>query len=213
METRKMISPHLLSLFPLTVSLIVLVSSEQNDIDDKEKSCLFDGVWFQHGSQIPRPDVCENCYCLFSNIFCWQKRCPDVQLRPGCKAIHIEGICCAVYECPQTTESGRQEVTTKSQQGASTTIQPTIHSSVITETTTMATSTTTTCDRDGQKYPQGALIPSATGKCIECRCGVHGQIECKFRSCRGGVFVADDDVREKNAKNAENKLIKIVSKF
>ncbi|XP_022250539.1 kielin/chordin-like protein [Limulus polyphemus] len=185
-------------------------NSERNEASiEEEKPCLFDGTPFVHGEHIPRSDPCEKCRCIFGEVVCWEELCDNTKLNAECEAMHIEGICCAVYECPEsvfiglieenTTQSvlldGRTNIVTRSTDPFTETTLSLISSTNPTTASPGTPSVPSACHVNGEEFTEGALIPFSSGPCVECRCGKHAQINCKRRTCEKHDLVVRDNVR------------------
>ncbi|XP_037091205.1 mucin-5AC-like [Pollicipes pollicipes] len=135
------------------------------DITDAEPhaagACLFDGKVYVSAQQIPRDNPCDFCFCFRGDIICLQQSCPPPVA--GCLEQPIEGFCCPRYECPVESawNASRPEPTTESAPAA----EP------------------AGCRIQGAEYGSGQLVESASGPCLECRCGDNGQMSCDPRSC------------------------------
>ncbi|XP_076311376.1 kielin/chordin-like protein [Tachypleus tridentatus] len=184
-------------------------SERKGNLIEDEKPCLFDGTPFVHGQHIPRSDPCETCRCDFGNVFCWKNSCNNTNPNAECEAIHVEGICCVVYECPEpvsielinenTTQNvsldGRTSIVTRTTDPFTETILSSTSTANLTTVSPGTPSEPSTCRVNEEEFTEGALIPFSSGPCIECRCGKHGQIDCKRRACEKHDLVVRDNVR------------------
>ncbi|XP_022250992.1 von Willebrand factor C and EGF domain-containing protein-like [Limulus polyphemus] len=171
---------------------------EKIDSPTGGKVCTFEGRLFPHGAQVPRSDPCETCRCLLGEVFCWKTSCVDTKPRPECQLVHVQGICCSIHKCPESksTKLLNTEITTNSSiEGSASTIKRStdlsristvslISPTVPVSSTLKTASATKVCDVNGENFPEGDLIPSSSGPCIECRCGSQGQIDCKPLDCK-----------------------------
>ncbi|XP_076324229.1 kielin/chordin-like protein [Tachypleus tridentatus] len=171
---------------------------DENDSPTGAKICIFEGMVFPHRAQVPRFDPCETCRCLSGEVFCWKTSCVDTKPRPECQLVRVDGICCSVHKCPESksmkipnTEiitnssiEGRvrsiKQGSDLSRKSTKSLISPTVAASLTLKTP----SSWKVCNVNGAQFPEGDIIPSSSGPCIECRCGSLGQIDCKSLDCK-----------------------------
>ncbi|XP_064488920.1 kielin/chordin-like protein [Ornithodoros turicata] len=135
-----------------------------------QSSCTFEGKLFRHGSNISRSDPCERCFCFRGEVLCWNIQCPDHKPRDNCRAVSLKWTCCPIYECESA--------------GAVSTEKPPDRWSPFTKATDNEDKKNVDCEVDGDTYRPGQVIPSASGACLECRCGDVAQIQCTPKPCR-----------------------------
>lgn len=140
-------------------------------------SCVFEGTLFRHGGNVSRPDPCDKCMCFSGEVLCWKTQCPPIKLAKGCAEVQRPGVCCPVVECEATVPLKNNKQT----------FQPLKKQRPFVPIPTLGGSTSgdisSECEVDGKLFKFGQLVTAASGPCMECKCGVEGQIKCKPRKC------------------------------
>lgn len=168
------------------------MTDEEGDGDTPEISpsaCLFDGKVYVSAQQIPRDDHCDFCFCFRGDIICLQQSCPPPI--PGCIEEGINGFCCPRYECPvrQVTQnvSFLHAVDPFYAAFPALALPPNIPHGIphaIPHGYGLEAKEVSGCEIDSQFYQPGEIVPSASGPCLECRCGIGGMMECDPRDCQ-----------------------------
>ncbi|XP_059482418.1 titin isoform X2 [Neocloeon triangulifer] len=144
--------------------------------DDEQGSfgpgtCRYGGKVYLSAQQIPRDDPCDFCFCFRSDIICLQQSCP-----PPIKDCHeeaIDGFCCPRYECPVQMAMRKNSTTTTT----TTTAAPHLSQYIYEKQNNAG------CLVQGELYKIGDEITSASGPCLECRCGGDSKMRCEPKEC------------------------------
>ncbi|XP_049858387.1 mucin-17 isoform X3 [Schistocerca gregaria] len=150
------------------------------DYDDEEQAafgpgtCRYGGKVYVSAQQIPRDDPCDFCFCFRSDIICLQQSCPPPI--PGCHEEPIQGFCCPRYECPVSMATVLNVSTTTTT--TTTTLPPHFLAHHY-----KGAAHRTGCQVQGSAYRVGEVVHSASGPCLECRCGGDGQMKCDPKEC------------------------------
>ncbi|XP_059091047.1 serine-rich adhesin for platelets-like [Tigriopus californicus] len=143
-------------------------------------ACLFDGKIYVSAQQIPRENPCDFCFCFRGDIICLQQSCPPPI--PGCNQEPIEGFCCPRYECP--VKMGLMNVTTTIAQEPPSFVQWLMGNGGADEgEEEEVTEQVRGCEIQGNFYERGAIVESASGPCLQCRCGYNEKLECEPQPC------------------------------
>jgi len=138
-------------------------------------SCVFDGQLFRHGGNVSRPDPCDKCMCFSGEVLCWKTQCPPLKSAKGCREVNRPGVCCPVLECEVTAPVKSSKNSFKPPKKTRPFV-PIASKSKLSDIQTE-------CEVEGRLYKFGQLVTAASGPCMECRCGIEGQIKCKPRKC------------------------------
>lgn len=133
-------------------------------------TCQFGGKLYSHGGNVSRSDPCEKCLCFRGEVICWDLQCPSYGPRPNCREVKVPDICCPVLECDV--------------QFSPTTKKPPKEVRFPFTSSTEAYDEQMDCEVDGEVYKPQEVIPSASGPCMECRCGDRAQMKCTPRPCQ-----------------------------
>ncbi|CAB4063305.1 unnamed protein product [Lepeophtheirus salmonis] len=149
-------------------------------------ACLYDGKVYVSAQQIPRNNPCDFCFCFRGDI-CLQQSCPPPI--PGCREEIIDGFCCPRYECPVTM--GFKNVTEQVNKHS-------LVSWLFGDEESNSPETVTTqvrgCEIQGDFYEVGAIVKSASGPCLQCRCGLNEKLECEPQLCEPQPLKENDDM-------------------
>ncbi|XP_022648984.1 uncharacterized protein LOC111245213 [Varroa destructor] len=143
-------------------------------VSDRNGSCVFDGQLFRHGGNVHREDACDKCMCFSGDVLCWKTSCPPMKVAKSCREVRRAGMCCPLVECdPEVPlkNSKHQGFTAKKQRP------------FVALPSKANRYQDIQCELDGRKFHYGQIVPQASGACMECRCGLEGQLKCKTRKC------------------------------
>ncbi|CAN7939838.1 unnamed protein product, partial [Ixodes hexagonus] len=136
-------------------------------------TCQFDGKLYSHGGNVSRSDPCEKCLCFRGEVICWDLQCPSYGPRPNCREVKVKGVCCPVLECGKGSINWSNKhvaFTCRDEKPVFILLWPEAHAFHY-------------CEVDGELYRPQEVIPSASGPCMECRCGDQAQMKCTPRPC------------------------------
>ncbi|CAB3372700.1 Hypothetical predicted protein [Cloeon dipterum] len=134
-------------------------------------TCRYGGKVYLSAQQIPREDPCDFCFCFRSDIICLQQSCPPPI--KGCHEEAIDGFCCPRYECPVTMALRNSSSTTTT----TTTAAPSVSDFIYSRQANAG------CLVQGELYRVGDEITTASGPCLECRCGGDSKMRCEPKEC------------------------------
>ncbi|CAG2064532.1 unnamed protein product [Timema podura] len=155
------------------------IGDDVYDEEDEQQAfgpgtCRYGGKVYVSAQQIPRDDPCDFCFCFRSDIICLQQSCPPpIQ---GCREEPIDGFCCPRYECPVSMAAVMNISTTTTT--TTTTLPPHFFTHAYTGSASM-----NGCQVSGKAYKVGDVVESASGPCLQCRCGGDGQMRCDPQVC------------------------------
>jgi len=160
-------------------------SSEELNSDEliNPSACLFDGKVYVSAQQIPREDHCDFCFCFRSDIICLQQSCPPPI--SGCVEETISGFCCPRYECP--VQQATHNITLRDDELPSASALVAAGATVLPASSREFNNTQVEvqgCEINDEFYQPGQIVLSASGPCLECRCGLGGMMACDPRECQ-----------------------------